>query len=249
MGYRQEALMGIATLLFAYLLGSVPFSPLVARIWAQVDLRHIGSGNPGGMNVIRETGWLPGIVAILLDLGKGLLPVLVAQELGQPSWVPPWAGAAAVTGHCYSLLLVAAYLRETGPGQAPRLPWWQAQPRLGGKGLATGIGALLAISLPTLLISVGVFATAALVLLWRGLRGSPVVARSATAALLIAAIALGFFERSWVALAAGVVMAIITLIKHVPYLALTSHWPTAQARQSPAQRQPNNSTTGEAATP
>lgn len=124
-----------AVLIFAYLLGAVPFAVLVARVVGGVDLRRTGSGNTGAMNTIRSVGKVPGIVAGLLDAGKGALAMLVAYLLiGKEA--ATLAGAAAIIGHCYSIWLVLAARNETVGG------WKHWLRRLGGKGLATGMAVL-----------------------------------------------------------------------------------------------------------
>lgn len=110
----------VAVLALSYLIGSIPFSYLVARR-AGVDVRKVGSGNVGATNVLRSAGRKAGIVAFLLDASKGALAALLAQRLGPGGALPPLAAAAAVLGHMY--------------------PVWLGFK--GGKGVATGAGAFL----------------------------------------------------------------------------------------------------------
>jgi glycerol-3-phosphate acyltransferase PlsY len=113
-----------------YLLGSIPFGLVMARVLKGVDLRKIGSGNIGATNAMRAMGRPLGI-AFLLDFMKGWLPVFLVAPLGaviglddvaRPA-VELAAGAAAVVGHCFPV-----YLRFSG-----------------GKGVSTACGALAAI--------------------------------------------------------------------------------------------------------
>lgn len=223
----KEQLMPVVVLLIAYLLGSIPFSLVVAYLWAGIDLRRTGSGNPGGMNTLRETGWPAGLLAIVLDLAKGTLAVLLGKALLPGDWGGAAAGVLAVTGHCYSIFLMVSYIRETTSRREDWLPWWKMQPRLGGKGLASALGVLLALSWPTLLGALMLFALIALVLIGRGLRGSPVVAQATSIVILVSPAMLWFWHRSWPILIGGIVMAMVTTIKHVPYLELTPTWPRA----------------------
>lgn len=109
--------------LFGYLLGSVPFGLIVARAFKGVDPRQQGSGNIGFTNVLRVAGATPAAITLVLDVGKGALPVALARARGlDPIWSLA-AGALAVVGHIFP-----AYLRFRG-----------------GKGVATGLGAVLAI--------------------------------------------------------------------------------------------------------
>lgn len=104
----------------AYLLGSIPFSYIVARSRG-VDVRRVGSGNVGATNVMRSVGRGAGLVAFALDFVKGAAATLLAQRVDPQGPLPAMAAAAAVVGHMYPL-----WLRFRG-----------------GKGVATGAGAFL----------------------------------------------------------------------------------------------------------
>ena len=83
----------------AYLLGSVPFGLVVARLFCGVDPRRAGSGNIGATNVARLCGFPYGLLTLLLDVGKGFGPVLAAR-LVVGSW--PFVSLvllAALAGH------------------------------------------------------------------------------------------------------------------------------------------------------
>ena len=86
----------------SYLLGSIPFSVIVGYVFAGVDIRKHGSGNAGATNVYRIAGPIAAVLATLLDVGKGALPVLVAKYLFPefPS-VQVAFGFAAVVGHVF----------------------------------------------------------------------------------------------------------------------------------------------------
>jgi glycerol-3-phosphate acyltransferase PlsY len=119
--WHAEAI-SFATALFAYLLGSIPFGLILTRMAGLGDIRNVGSGNIGATNVLR-TG-RRGLAAgtLLLDGAKGALSVqLVGLVLGA-RW-EPLAAMAAVVGHCF--------------------PVWLGF--RGGKGVATGLGVLLAL--------------------------------------------------------------------------------------------------------
>ena len=111
-------------LALGYLAGSTPTSYLAARI-AGIDLREHGSKNLGATNVYRVLGWKYAIPVGLVDVGKGALPVFLADRWGTGSdWYPLLVGCAAVAGHVFSL-----FLRFRG-----------------GKGVATAAGVVLAIA-------------------------------------------------------------------------------------------------------
>ena len=109
----------------AYLLGSIPFSFLVARAFGVADVRRVGSGNVGATNVLRSAGRKAGGLALLLDAAKGAAASLLAMRLA-PDQELTWALAAvaAVLGHMYPV-------------------WLRFQ---GGKGVATGLGAFAPLS-------------------------------------------------------------------------------------------------------
>lgn len=105
----------------AFLVGAVNPATILARILGK-DLRHAGSGNPGATNAGRVLGARWGVVVGVLDVLKGLVPVLVAQHfLGTVTAL--WVGLAVVLGHIWS-------------------PFLKGQ---GGKGVATSLGAILAV--------------------------------------------------------------------------------------------------------
>lgn len=105
----------------AYLLGSVPFGLIIYRIKEGGDIREKGSGNIGASNIFRLVGLKLGILTLLLDMAKGIIPLLVARHnLDSPSLVF-LVGAAAVFGHMFPLYLlfrggkgVATFLGVTG---------------------------------------------------------------------------------------------------------------------------------------
>jgi len=130
-------------LIVAYLIGSIPFGYMFARLKG-VDLRAIGSGNIGATNTGRALGKPLGFLAFLLDFAKGYLPVrFLAPFLiyGIPSQSAlVLVGAAAVIGHCWPVYLGFR----------------------GGKGVATGCGAVIALSPMTFVIGGVVFILTAL---------------------------------------------------------------------------------------
>lgn len=117
------ALLIVASL--AYLLGSVPFGIVMARLFGLGDLRQIGSGNIGATNVLRTGNRPAAFLTLLGDAGKGGAAVLLARALVGPD-AAQLAGLMAFLGHCFPVFLGFR----------------------GGKGVATFLGTLLALSLP-----------------------------------------------------------------------------------------------------
>jgi glycerol-3-phosphate acyltransferase PlsY len=116
----------------AYLLGSLSFAILLSRLVHGPDPRASGSGNPGATNMMRVAGKRLAILTLLGDSLKGLLPVLVAHQLGLNLQQQAWVGLAAVIGHLYPL-----FFRFRG-----------------GKGVATAAGMLLGLYPPAALLAV-----------------------------------------------------------------------------------------------
>jgi len=109
----------------AYLLGSVPFGLVMARLFGLGDLRKIGSGNIGATNVLRTGSRPAAALTLILDAGKGGIAVLIARALFAED-AAQVAGFAAFFGHCFPVFLGFR----------------------GGKGVATFLGTLLALFWP-----------------------------------------------------------------------------------------------------
>jgi glycerol-3-phosphate acyltransferase PlsY len=108
-----------------YLLGSIPFGLVMAKLFGLGDIRQIGSGNIGATNVLRTGNKLAAFLTLVLDAGKGAIAVLIARAVfGEGA--AGVAGLFAVLGHLFPL-----FLRFKG-----------------GKGVATFLGTLLALSFP-----------------------------------------------------------------------------------------------------
>jgi glycerol-3-phosphate acyltransferase PlsY len=128
------------TFALAYLLGSVPFGILMARVFGLGDLRQIGSGNIGATNVLRTGNKVAAFLTLLGDAGKGGAAVLLARAaLGEDA--AQLAGFAAFLGHCFPI-----FLRFKG-----------------GKGVATFLGTLLALGFPIGLAACAAWAVTAAV--------------------------------------------------------------------------------------
>jgi acyl phosphate:glycerol-3-phosphate acyltransferase len=121
--------------ILSYFLGSIPFGYLLVKYKEGQDIRSFGSGNIGATNVFRKSR-AAGILTYLLDAGKGYLAVVLAAWMSDGNL--EWKAAAAVfaiLGHVFTV-----WLRFKG-----------------GKGVATGCGAFLALSYPALLTTLGCF--------------------------------------------------------------------------------------------
>lgn len=130
----------VLVLFGAYFLGSIPSSYVIVRLVTGQDIRRIGSGNPGTMNVRDHVGWKPAIVVGALDVGKGSAAVGLAYWAGLGDIEAILAGMMAVAGHDWSIFL--------------RLH--------GGNGTGATVGALLA-----LLPAPGLIAAVLAFVIWR----------------------------------------------------------------------------------
>jgi len=120
----------------SFLVGSIPFSYIIAKSSRGIDLRKFGSGNVGATNVFRSAGKKYALLALLLDMLKGLLPTLLVKELFPYSNLYILCASAGILGHIFTPFLSFR----------------------GGKGVATSLGALIAINIKITAILLLVFA-------------------------------------------------------------------------------------------
>ena len=92
--------------LFGFALGTLPFSVWVGKIILGKDIRQVGDKNPGATNVLRAGGALPFLLALLLDIGKGALPLGLALHIfGVEGWAIVPIALGPPLGHTFSLFL------------------------------------------------------------------------------------------------------------------------------------------------
>lgn len=116
--------MSLLLCIFAFLIGSIPWGYIIGKTKG-IDLRKEGSGNIGATNVLRIIGKKEALITLLLDISKGILPVLVVKLIplyANNLFLVGLVGTCAILGHCFS-----PFMRFRG-----------------GKGVATTIGVLLA---------------------------------------------------------------------------------------------------------
>jgi acyl phosphate:glycerol-3-phosphate acyltransferase len=137
----------VATLILAlagYLLGSIPFGLIFAKILGGKDVREHGSGNIGATNVSRVVGPLAGVLTLLMDAAKGAVAVwLAARFSDHAAMAMMFAGIAALLGHCFPV-------------------WLKFR---GGKGVATALGVYLALCPLAAIVAVVLFTL--VVAFWR----------------------------------------------------------------------------------
>lgn len=134
--FLTSPLAELALLLVSYLLGSIPFGVILARLFGGADVRKAGSGNIGATNVARVAGPAAGVLTLLLDAAKGWFAVWLAGHFmhGEAGLLVA-AGFFALLGHCFP-------------------PWLRFR---GGKGVATAAGVFGALCPEALLAALILF--------------------------------------------------------------------------------------------
>lgn len=184
----------------AYLLGSIPFGLLIAKAHGK-DLRSIGSGNIGATNVSRALGRKWAYTCFVLDVLKGLIPMLVTMLIARPDnilaiWLWLAVGCSAILGHIFPI-----YLKFKG-----------------GKGVATSFGVALGLwpyYTICVLVAFGVWAT--VVLIWRYVSLASIAASITFILALLAAIILKpnwEFSNLWPILIAAIAIPVMVIVRH-----------------------------------
>ena len=124
LGFVPVTLIPVVWIVAGYLLGSVAFGIIVSKLFGLPDPRTVGSGNPGATNVLRSGKKLAAALTLLGDVIKGWLPVWLALQSDMLMWVVAAVGLAVFFGHLYPIFYKFK----------------------GGKGVATALGVMLAIS-------------------------------------------------------------------------------------------------------
>ncbi len=191
----------------AYLLGSIPFGLLIAKAHSK-DLRSIGSGNIGATNVSRALGRKWAYICFVLDVLKGMVPMLATLSLAKPSssqtqtesvvllWLWLAVGCAAILGHIFPI-----YVKFKG-----------------GKGVATSFGVALGLwPYYTICASFAVAIWVVVVLIWRYVSLASICASISFPLVLLLAIILrpGWdFISLWPLLIAATAIPLMVIIRH-----------------------------------
>lgn len=132
----MNTIVFIIVLNIVYLIAAIPTGIVLAKVMGYEDVRDKGSGNIGATNVYRVAGKLPGILTLIGDILKGLLPLLAIKLWLEPSALQLGAASlVAIVGHCYPV-----YLKFKG-----------------GKGVATALGIFLALCPGAVLVAAAIF--------------------------------------------------------------------------------------------
>ena len=125
----NDYLLFILSVLSCYLIGSISFGRIISKSSKNIDITSKGSGNTGATNVFRTVGMPYGLLVLFLDMIKSVIPVLIIEIYGFSSihYTTQIAALSAVIGHCYPIF----------------------HKFKGGKGVATGVGPLFIIFMPS----------------------------------------------------------------------------------------------------
>jgi len=192
------ALLGFAIVaLVGYGVGSISSGYLVGKIYRNVDLRTVGSGSTGATNTFRTLGRGAGLLVAVFDVLKGALAVLFAQLLFSVDgdgrhMAEALAAVGAVAGHCWPPLLQGR----------------------GGRGVATGFGALLFVATPAWASAVAFFAIALALTRMVSVGSLASVIGALLGYLLFTAT--GWLSFSWATLAFIVIGGSIVYVRHLP---------------------------------
>lgn len=178
--------MWVIGILISYVIGSLPFGYWIAKKVKHIDIRTVGSGNPGTANIGRVLGAKYALVTLGLDTFKGLLPVWILPWLfaGPSGWFPVCLAMAAVMGHTRSVFLHFQ----------------------GGKAVATGLGTLLGLAFPVALLAALIFGL--------GVWFTRYVSVGSMVAALTVPLWLYLFRQPWPYLLYGSALAIYILWRH-----------------------------------
>lgn len=188
----MEIVIIAASVLAAYLIGSLPTSYIIARSVKGIDIRTAGSGNAGATNVLRTVGRLPAVITLAIDVVKGVIPVTLLVALTYPAVANTvrkdlYVGImalAVVSGHIWPVFLKFR----------------------GGKGVATTLGVAIAVTplalIPSFLVWLTVF------------MASKYVSLASIVALLTFPVAVTLISYSFYTVVFAVIICAIGIYKH-----------------------------------
>lgn len=177
----------LVAIALGYLIGAIPSGVIIGRLRG-VDPRAAGSGRTGTTNAMRTLG--PGLAAVVavLDLAKGIVAVLLGAALGPAPWGGAVAAVAAVIGHVRSMFIGFS----------------------GGRGVATGAGAMLVLSPLSVLVALGEFL--AVVGVTRYVSLGSILATSTVVIVTVALVLVGWVGAE--ALVAAVGIGVVVVVAH-----------------------------------
>ncbi|MFC1709392.1 glycerol-3-phosphate 1-O-acyltransferase PlsY [Candidatus Omnitrophota bacterium] len=183
-------------ILLSYFFGAFPFSFILARVLRNVDLRKVGSGNIGATNLARALGYKIGAVGLLLDIAKGVIPVIFLADMttsnlnfSQDS-LRLTLGLASICGHNWTIFLKFK----------------------GGKGIATSFGVLIGLAIKNLLMAKIILILALVwvltLVIWGYVSLSSIIATALLPALLY------IFDLNKDFVLFGIIIALFAILRH-----------------------------------
>lgn len=188
----------ISAILLAYLLGAIPFAFILGKVLKGIDLRKVGSGNIGATNLVRAAGFKIGVFGLILDVLKGVIPVIVIADLIKTNYglsrdsLRLILGIASISGHNWTIFLNFK----------------------GGKGIATTLGVLIGLAIKNIII---LKITFMLALIW-GVSFISIgyVSLASIISAFFLPIFLYIFKLNKDFIIFGIVMTIFAILRHKP---------------------------------
>lgn len=180
----MDVIQLVLAIVIAYLFGSISSAIIVCKMMGLPDPRTQGSRNPGATNVLRIGGKKAAIITLAGDVLKGFIPVFFVKWMGLSPLIISFTMIAAFIGHLYPI-----FFRFEG-----------------GKGVATALGGLLALSWQTALCWLAIWITVALVLRY--------AAVASIAASVLAPVLVFYFTGNWTYVDATIIMALLVIYRH-----------------------------------
>lgn len=187
-------LMIILGVLISYLIGSIPAAYIFGKLYRGIDIREHGSGNVGATNVFRVLGKTPGIIVLILDIVKGIVPVVIVADLFGATQVIDRIlfAVCAVCGHNWTIFLKFK----------------------GGKGIATSLGVLIGLTIKIAAIRIVLLFTLLSWIISFAITG--IVSLSSIIAGTLLPIFMVFTGQSFEIICLGVVFCVFVTVRHRP---------------------------------
>ena len=182
-------MLNLAIFFTSYIIGSIPFSYIISKLFKGKDIRKFGTKNVGASNVILVIGLVPGLIALFFDILKGALTVYLTEKITGNLAVSLFAGLFTVIGHNWSIFLKFK----------------------GGKGIATAIGVLLLTSPLSVLILYLIIIPIIILITNDSFM-------SASIGFLIFPLILWFLEKNIWLVIFGILIAVVIIIRHLEEL-------------------------------
>ena len=188
----NDYLLFILSILSCYLIGSISFARIISKLSKNIDITSQGSGNAGATNVLRSIGISYGLLVLFLDMAKSIVPILIIEnyEFSSINYTTQVAALSAIIGHCYPVF----------------------HKFKGGKGVATGIGPLFIIYIPS--ATSAVIAFGLIILISRMVSAGSIIGCLISLIFMIIFNLMNLFDSSWIDLIYLVPAISIIIYKH-----------------------------------